>query len=249
MAAGRDEHAVAFPATHWSLVTRAGLLDSESRRQALEELLVRYLPALRTYLILTRRLQPADAEDLLQDFVAAKVLEKRLISQADPARGKFRTFLLTALDRFRLNRVRDEQARRRSPQDGELLEIGEHAQELPGAAARADAFDVAWAQGIIHEALRQTQQECEQTGRADVWGVFACRVVAPALEDTEPITYDELVQRFHLASPTQAANLLITAKRMYARALRSVVAEYALDAAEIAAEIADLRGVLERRCG
>ena len=38
---------VQFPPTHWSLVTRAGVPDHEARRQALEELLVRYLPALR----------------------------------------------------------------------------------------------------------------------------------------------------------------------------------------------------------
>lgn len=245
MATDPDAVAVVnFPATHWSLVSRAGVHDADTRRRALEELLVRYLPALRAHLVWTKRLQPADADDLLQEFVAGKVLAKDLLGQANPQLGKFRTFLLTALDRFWLNRLRDQQAKKRSPHSGPLVTIGEHAEELAGTAAGSDAFDVVWARGVIAESLRRMQDECQQTGRGDVWGVFESRVVTPALQDVAPIEYAELISRFHLTSPSQAANLLVTAKRMYTRALRSVVAEYALDENEIEVEVAELREIL-----
>ena len=68
------------------------------------QLLSRYLPALRSHLIHSKRLQGADADDVLQDFVAGKILERDLIAKANQELGKFRTFLLTALDRFLLNR-------------------------------------------------------------------------------------------------------------------------------------------------
>jgi hypothetical protein len=46
-------------------------------------------------------------------------------------------------------------------------------------------------------------------------------------------------------SPEQASNVLITAKRMFARALRSVVAKYA-DAGDVETEIRDLKSILAR---
>ena len=88
------------------------------------------------------------------------------------------------------------------------------------------------------------QIECQSTGRADLWGVFECRVIDPALHGAEPIGYDTLVERFGFRSPSQASNTLATAKRMFARFLRSAVAQYAGSDDEIEEELDDLRKVL-----
>lgn len=42
------------------------------------------------------------AKDLTQAFFA-KLLEKRWLATADPSKGRFRTFLITALKRFMVN--------------------------------------------------------------------------------------------------------------------------------------------------
>ena len=44
-----------FPATQWSLVGRAGHVTGSRRREALGTLLNRYMPAMRTHLVLARR--------------------------------------------------------------------------------------------------------------------------------------------------------------------------------------------------
>jgi DNA-directed RNA polymerase specialized sigma24 family protein len=234
-----------FPTTHWSLVARAGRDADESRRLALGELLARYLPALRAHLVLGKRLSPADADDLVQEFIAAKVLEKELIGRADAELGKFRTFLLTALDRFLIDCRRVEHARKRSPGDGRLQALGDGAEDLP-ADPVSDAFDLAWARNVIDQTVEMMRSECDATGRADVWGVFECRLLGPMLHGTEPIAYEDLVKRFGLQSPSQASNLLITAKRTYARVLRTVVGEYARSSDDIEAEIRELMDVLAR---
>ena len=77
-----------------------------------------------------------------------------------------------------------------------------------------------------------------------MWGVFECRVAEPTLQGSPPADYAELVRRFHLQSPSQASNVLMTGKRMYARALRAVVGEYAEDRQEIESEIEELRQIL-----
>lgn len=232
-----------FPTTHWSLVVRAGQDPAETRRQALADLLTRYLPALRAHLLYGKRLAPEDADDLLQEFVAAKILEKELIGRADAELGKFRTFLLTALDRFLIDCFREQQTRRRSPGEGRLHALGDNIEQLQ-ADPTSDAFDLAWARNVIEQAVQRMRAECQRSGREDVWGVFECRLLRPMLHGEEPLAYDELVKRFGLQSPSQASNLLMTAKRAFARMLHAVVGEYARQPDEIEGEIRELMEIL-----
>ena len=81
-------------------------------------------------------------------------------------------------------------------------------------------------------------------GREQMWGVFEARVLGPTLEQREPISYAELVDRFKLESPAQASNLLVSGKRMFIRALHSVVAEYGASEEDVEQEIADLQTIL-----
>ncbi len=233
-----------FPATQWSLVARAGQVDAEARRVALGQLLGRYMSALQAHLVRRRRLPPEKADDLLQEFITSKILEKDLIARADRQLGKLRTFLLTALDRFVQNQLRNERAKKRAPAEGVVFEFDERQDGSPGGQRPSEVFDVEWARGVIDEAMRQMRDECESTDRADLWAVFQCRVVGPILEGTPPVGYGQLVERFGFRSPSQASNALTTAKRMYARALRSTVAQYAADEEEIESELIELREIL-----
>jgi len=76
--------------------------------------------------------------------------------------------------------------------------------------------------------------------------VLEGRVIGPLLDGSSPVPNEELVQRLGLNSPEEAWNLLATAKRTFARALRSVVGEYEKDERRIEEEIADLRAALAR---
>ena len=84
------------------------------------------------------------------------------------------------------------------------------------------------------------------SGRSAYWSVFDCRVVAPIFDGVEALPYDQVVERFGFRSPTEASNALVTAKRMFVRALRAVVAEYARDEDGIDREIEELRAILSR---
>jgi RNA polymerase sigma-70 factor (ECF subfamily) len=245
MAAERYSGPQRFPTTSWTLVGRAGGKDDLSGREALGRLLAQYIPALHAHLVHRKGLTPERAEDVVQDFVAGKVLERDLIAQADRELGRFRTFLLTALDRFFLNWIRDQGARKRAP--GEAAEpLGERVESVAAGDEASAAFDVAWARSLLSEAIGRMRQQCESSNRPDVWGVFQSRVLAPIMDGTPAADYGELVERFGFRSPSQASNVLATAKRMFARMLRSVVADYARDAGEIEEEIRDLRTILAR---
>ena len=76
------------------------------------------------------------------------------------------------------------------------------------------------------------QADCEAGGQAEVWGVFECRLLAPLYERSEPVSYEEICQRFGFASPEQASNALITGKRKFQRAFERVAAKYQHDGEE-----------------
>src|SRR6185503_6785057 len=90
-----------FRTTHWSVVLSAGRRDSVSAERALAELCrVSWYP-LYAYV---RRLgrSAEDAQDLTQEFFS-RLLEKNWLAEADPTRGRFRTFLLATLKHFLAN--------------------------------------------------------------------------------------------------------------------------------------------------
>jgi len=231
-----------FPATHWSLVRRAGSAGDES--QALDELLRIYLPALKAHLVGRKRIAPDRAEDLLQGFILSKVLAEGLIARADGGRGKFRSFLLTALDHYIVSEFRKDAAAKRGPGPAGMLNVEEHADDLHAARTGPASFDVAWARELISETLRRMEADCRAVDREQVWEVFECRIVSPLLDGIEPLPYEALIARFGFESPAQAFNVLVTAKRMFARVLRSVVGEYVDDEAAVDVEIKELRTIL-----
>jgi DNA-directed RNA polymerase specialized sigma24 family protein len=257
-----------FPTTRWSLVARAcggagaggdgpvGVADvQEARRQALAAILLRYLPALRAHL-LAKSIPPDRADDLLQAFVTDKVIERNLLARADRARGRFRWFLAAALNNYCANQLRADTAGKRVPAGVKLVSLAEGMGAGAGAGAAAadgpaagadgaaDAFDVAWAREAIAEALRRMRDECVACGRVDLWHVFEWRVLGPTLDDADPVGYAELVRRLGYATPKAAANALVTAKRRFEQALRSVIAEYVGDDEELELELAGLGDVL-----
>jgi RNA polymerase sigma-70 factor (ECF subfamily) len=234
-----------FETTHWSLVARAGESDEASQRAALSELLRRYGRALQVHLTAGKRLPPDRAEDLVQAFIADKVIEQNLIALARKERGRFRTFLLTALDRFAIDQIRHDRAKKRSADNmlavDEELDAADPLTPSPGAG-----FDAAWARELLTETIRRMKDECEASGRADVWGVFDDRMLGPMLHDSKPMAYEELITRYGIASPAQASNLLVTGKRMFARTLKGLIGQYEKDPEQIEAEIADLQAALGR---
>src|SRR5262249_5180228 len=87
-----------FASTRWSLVAAAGQRQSAESEEALATLCQIYWYPLYAYA--RRRLTRAeDAQDITQAFFT-QLLEKGYLQEADPRRGKFRSFLLTAFNHF-----------------------------------------------------------------------------------------------------------------------------------------------------
>ncbi|MHC4405182.1 MAG: hypothetical protein ACYTG0_36515 [Planctomycetota bacterium] len=245
MADDPKQRSVLFPETGWSLVERAAGEDPGGRREALGELLTTYLPALRARLIQKRKVPADQVDDVLQGFVTDKILRRDLLASADRRRGKFRTLLLTSLDRYIVSQKRYEQAQKRAAERAVSLDTEKHGQAAVNGETASDTFDTAWARTVLDQTLEEMRSECQATKRGEVWGVFEARVIAPTIRGEQPMPYQDLVTRYGFVTPRQASNALNTGKRMFTRILRAVVGQYT-HADEIDGEIRELHQALAR---
>lgn len=237
---------VHFPTTHWSLVARASAEGDANARQAMDGLLRRYLPPMRAYLLLDRGLDAGLVDDLLQGFVASRLLEQNLFARAQASRGRFRNLLLASLKRYAI-----DQLRRRSTQKAgggqvvslDAIEVDAPADETAEASA---VFEVELARQIVTTTLARMQEDCAAKGADSTWELFRVQVVATTLEGTDRVPYAQLVQKLGFESPSQAANALGTAKRMFRRHLAEVLLEYQFDADDLEQDVGELMRILSQ---
>jgi hypothetical protein len=235
-----------FPSTHWSIILTANQSDAAAAEAALGRFFRRYQAPLLAYLRGKFHCDEDRAQDWLQHFILEQILQKEWLRQVHRIEGKrFRAFLLCALHNFVNSQIRGEHSQKRMPAGGVVpIDSLTELETIVPKDAAAQSFDLTWARCVINSALQQMQAYCEEENRADIWGVFDGRVRAPILDGMEPTPYEHLVQRFELESPIQAHNVLATGKRLFARCLRNVIAEYATNEADLEAELRELHWIL-----
>jgi DNA-directed RNA polymerase specialized sigma24 family protein len=229
--------------TQWFLIDDAQDARSAIRRPAVEELIRHYLPALRSHLIFRMRLDEAAADDVVQGFLVDRVLNGRLLAAADPGKGRFRSLLVRSLENYALDTLRrDRKLASRVPLS--LDEQGSGSFDSAASSSSETSFSVGWARELLLRTLREMRDECRQQGCEARWSLFERRVLRPIFEDVAPPSYENLLDEFRFASPQQAANALVSAKRHFERVLGRVIAEYTDSEEELRAELADLQSVV-----
>lgn len=165
-----------FPTTRWTQL-RVVNQDSESpdASAASEEFFKAYWPCLKRY-VSAWGFSMHDAEDFTQGFLS-EFIEKDSLSSADPAKGKLRTFLLTSLKRYVINRIAEKNATKRgggktphsiSP-DGDA-EIGDSKVGISCPEAPPDiAFDRSWALALMERSVSALEADYERRGQSELF--------------------------------------------------------------------------------
>lgn len=166
--ASRDADGDRFDTTHWSMVLAAGQRSTPDSNEALSTLCQNYWYPLYAY-VRRRVADPNEAQDLIQEFFS-RLLEKNLLALARPDRGRFRSFLLTALRHFLTNQWQKAQAQKRG--GGQLvLSLDFESAEYRYALEPADAdtperlFERKWAEALLERVMRQLDEEQVRAGK------------------------------------------------------------------------------------
>lgn len=103
-----------LPTTRWTIVNNAGQDDKVERDKALSELCKMYWTPVYGF-ILAKGRPEQEAQDLTQGFFTTRLIEKNDVAAADPTRGRFRNWLLTAVSSYMKNDLEMRRAIKRNP--------------------------------------------------------------------------------------------------------------------------------------
>lgn len=236
-------HAV-FATTRWSLVRAAGAGGSPEAEAALETLCRSYWPPIYGFI---RRFghDRTSAEDLSQDFFQ-RLLSRNYPGQADPRKGRFRSFLLIALNHFLL----DERERSRAQKRGggrEFVSFDAATEEARLALEPTDeltpevAFERSWARMVLEEAERRLAVEFTggKDGHALRWEVL--RRFLPGEQPELP--GGEAALQLGIPENTLKSHVH-RLRRRHGEIVRLVIAETVATPAEVDAELRHLISVL-----
>ena len=157
-----------FATTRWSLIVAARGADAPAARQALSLLCEAYWYPLYAYI--RRRGHTDDqARDLTQEFFT-RLLGRDFIGALDPAKGRFRAFLLASCKHFLANEHDRDGARKRG---GDRTVASLHLGNAEGLYCREPSHDLTpdklferrWAVTLLDRALARLREEFTGRGK------------------------------------------------------------------------------------
>lgn len=165
-----------------------------------------------------------DAEDIVQEFFA-RIHGRELLTSASPERGRFRSFILTALKRLACDFHRAKSAAKRGgdvefvPLDVALAE--ERWQADGGASASPEAaFDRAWAGAVMERAAARLREACLEDGKEAHFLEFFPRISGSLVNDS----FEVSARRLGITEGA-AKMVLSRLRRRYAEMIRAEIAE------------------------
>ena len=238
---GLGNRQAAFQNTLWSQVFAAGKLNSPDSKQALEELCRLYWFPIYAFLRRWGR-DREEARDLTQGFFEY-LLERNAIANANPKRGRFRSFLLGTLKNYVSNEQNWANAIKRGGQH-KLVSIDEETAEglykhEPVTHATPDSiFERRWAMAVIEEAMNRLRSEYSHAGMEALfvslqpWMTGDCESGFAALGAA-------------LGKSEGNARVLVHRLReRFRKLIRAVIADTVTDADEVETEFAHLQAAL-----
>ena len=224
-----------FATTHWSVVLSAASADTRNAQVALGSLCRAYWYPLYSYA--RRRGQSVqDAQDLTQSFFA-RLLERHWLEDADRERGRFRTFLLTAMSRFMADEWDKGRAKKRGGGAGHIpLQLNDaetrYGYEPADNRTPEQYFERRWALTLLENVLQRLRSEYEGEGKYDLFSALS-----PTLEGSrESQPYRQLASQTGLSEGAVKVAVHRLRKR-YRQLLRTEVAQTIAAGADVDEEL------------
>lgn len=209
-----------FPSTQWSQFLRGPAGDDATRKSSLQALALKYWKPVYYYIRLRWSKSNEDAKDLTQDFFLW-MMETDFVGQADPQRGRFRSFVKVALEQY----LRGEERKRRTQKRGgehRILNLDGAAFEVPDPSepASGEIMDEAWKDELLARATGHLAESYRREGKETYFQVFR----EYYLRESDGLGHEELATKYGIPT-TDVSNYLTHAKRRFRAILKDLVAE------------------------
>jgi DNA-directed RNA polymerase specialized sigma24 family protein len=230
-----------FLTTHWSLIE--GIQKHKDKDRVLIGLLLeRYWKPVYCFLR-HKGYGNEEAKDLTQDFFHEVVLNRHLVERADGSKGRFRSFLLHALEQFLISQQRKETAKKHIPKEKLVpLDITDPPKLLQDKLIGnpEDCFVYAWKSIIVDRTLSQVQAECKKEGLEIHWNIFHSRIVQPLIDGKKPPSNKDMSRLYGIDSEVAVSNMLVTVKRRFKTTLKRQLRTTVLSEDDITPELQEM---------
>jgi RNA polymerase sigma factor (sigma-70 family) len=229
---------VTFHSTRWSMVARAGRGDATGARDAIAWLFEAYSYPLYAY-ARRRGLLHEEAEDAVHELFA-HCLEHGSLAQADPARGRFRSYILGAFEHRLSNRRRFWNALKRGGGRSAMsleAEVAEkrYSREPAGGDDPRKLYEAAWARTVIDRAFERVRADYVERGEGHLFERLRSRLV----DEIEPGLLADLARELGKSEDALKVALHRLRKRFRA-SLEGEIAETVDGPAEVEDELRHL---------
>jgi len=232
-----------FLTTHWSLIDEVSSSDLDKNRALLGLLLSKYWKPVYCYLR-RKGYNNEKAKDLTQEFFYEAVFGRGLIQKADESKGRFRSFLLIALNRFLINIKHKETAQKRIPTDKLIPLDMVDSLELPQTISTLepeDSFNYTWISSLLEEVLEEVEAKCHADGMNVHWQVFYDKVLQPIIDGTDPPSLKEICERYGIKDDAKVSNMIVTVKRRFQAALKKQLRNSVVSEEQIGGELEEIK--------
>ena len=240
--AGRETPYSSFTTTHWSVVLAAKQEPSAEVDAALNRLCKAYWWPLYAF-VRRRGYEAHDAQDLTQEFFA-RLLAKDFLRAVDRSKGKFRSFLLAALEHFLAKEWRRSHTQKRggkftfvSLDDGSA-----ETQFLQVASSDLSAeklFERQWALTLLDQVITRLREEQVAAGKGELFEQLKIFLTG----EKRAVAYADLALRLN----TTEAALKMAVSRLrqrYGELLRAEIAQTVAGPEEVEEELRALVAAL-----
>ena len=235
-------HQGAFAPTRWSAVLTAGGSDTAGAQDALAKLCQIYWYPLYAY-VRRRGYGVEDAQDLTQGFFA-RFLERHWVNRADQGRGRFRSFLLSALHHFLADEWDKARAIKRGggvsplPMQFDTAET-RYVREPADESTPERLFERRWAITLLEEVLARLRAEYEHERKGQTFAALHPMLVG----DRAALPYAELATQMGL-SENGVKSAVHRLRLRYRQLLREEIAQTVGGPGEVDDELRHLFAVL-----
>jgi RNA polymerase sigma-70 factor (ECF subfamily) len=215
-------------------VLTAGRSDSTRAQAALAKLCQTYWYPLYAF-VRQRGYTSHDAEDLTQEFFA-RLLEKNTLGAITREKGKFRSFLLTVLNRFLADEWRKGRAQKRGGGHVVSLDVRDaetrFGHEPVESTTPEKLFEQNWALALLHSVYERLEREYRDQGKGPLFDALKFCLTG----DRSAAPYSELAARLDLSESAVKVSVHRMRQR-YRELLREEVAHTVAGQHEIEEEL------------
>jgi RNA polymerase sigma-70 factor (ECF subfamily) len=232
-----------FAATHWSLVLAAGGA-APGAQEALAGLCQSYWYPLYAY-ARSRGHRVENAQDLTQEFFA-RLLARNWLERADREKGRFRSFLLGAMNHFLADEWDKLRAQKRGggavalPLEFDTAESRYSREPVHHATPEQD-FEHRWAIALLEQVVNRLRAEYETDGRSELFTLLHPCLIGDRTEQP----YAEIATNLGTSEGT-IKSAVHRLRRRYRELLREEIGHTVGGPGEVEDELRHLFAVLAR---